>query len=77
MKAKLSESELEAYLAICVFIATHGYSPSVEDVAKATNLSSRSSAHKRMVKLEEKGAIKWDGHLPRTVTALQLDSSIF
>lgn len=49
------------------YIATKGYPPTVREIGKAVNLSSPSTIHAHLSKLEEKGIIKKDDNKNRAL----------
>lgn len=48
-------------------VRTRGYPPSVREIGKAVGLSSTSTVHGHLAKLEEKGYIRRDATKPRTI----------
>lgn len=66
-KEKVSKRQQEAYDYICSFTAQHGYPPSVREIGQAIGLSSPSTVHAHLHKLEKAGYIKRDPNKPRTI----------
>lgn len=66
-KGKITKRQQEAYDYICSFTAAHGYPPSVREIGSAIGLSSPSTVHSHLHKLEEAGYIKRDPNKPRTI----------
>ncbi|MEQ8822592.1 MAG: transcriptional repressor LexA [Sumerlaeia bacterium] len=54
----LTRRQREVFEFIKTFIEQHGYSPSLEEVAKGLNLSSLATVHKHLTNLSEKGLIR-------------------
>ncbi|MBX3729175.1 MAG: transcriptional repressor LexA [Candidatus Sumerlaeia bacterium] len=54
----LTRRQREVFEFITNFIETHGYSPSLEEVAKGLDLSSLATVHKHLTNLAEKGLIR-------------------
>lgn len=64
---EISKRQQQAYDYICSFTATHGYPPSVREIGNAIGLSSPSTVHSHLHKLEKAGYIKRDPNKPRTI----------
>lgn len=64
---KISARQKQAYEFICDFTATHGYPPSVREIGAAIGLSSPSTVHSHLHKLEKAGYIRRDPNKPRTI----------
>lgn len=64
---EISKRQQQAYDYICAFTATHGYPPSVREIGNAIGLSSPSTVHSHLHKLEKAGYIKRDPNKPRTI----------
>lgn len=64
---KISKRQQEAYDYICAFAAQHGYPPSVREIGQAIGLSSPSTVHAHLHKLENAGYIRRDPNKPRTI----------
>lgn len=69
-KGKISKRQQEAYDYICSYTAQHGYPPSVRDIGQAIGLSSPSTVHSHLHKLEDAGYIRRDPNKPRTIEIL-------
>lgn len=66
-KEKITKRQQQAFDFICTFTAAHGYPPSVREIGTAIGLSSPSTVHSHLHKLEEAGYIKRDPNKPRTI----------
>lgn len=66
-RAKISKRQQQAYDFICDFTKAHGYPPSVREIGGAIGLSSPSTVHSHLHKLEEAGYIRRDPNKPRTI----------
>lgn len=66
-KEKITKRQHQAFDFICTFTAAHGYPPSVREIGSAIGLSSPSTVHSHLHKLEEAGYIKRDPNKPRTI----------
>lgn len=66
-KEKITKRQQQAFDFICAFTAEHGYPPSVREIGSAIGLSSPSTVHSHLHKLEEAGYIKRDPNKPRTI----------
>ena len=66
-KEKITKRQQQAFDFICTFTAAHGYPPSVREIGSAIGLSSPSTVHSHLHKLEEAGYIKRDPNKPRTI----------
>ena len=66
-KEKITKRQQQAFDFICTFTAVHGYPPSVREIGSAIGLSSPSTVHSHLHKLEEAGYIKRDPNKPRTI----------
>lgn len=64
---EISKRQQQAYDYICTFTASHGYPPSVREIGNAIGLSSPSTVHSHLHKLEKAGYIKRDPNKPRTI----------
>lgn len=69
-KGKVSKRQQQAYDYICSYTAEHGYPPSVRDIGQAIGLSSPSTVHAHLHKLEDAGYIRRDPNKPRTIEIL-------
>lgn len=69
-KDKISKRQQQAYDYICSYTAQHGYPPSVRDIGQAIGLSSPSTVHAHLHKLEDAGYIRRDPNKPRTIEIL-------
>ena len=54
----LTKRQRELYLFIDQFIAKNGYGPSFQEMANGTGMKSRSSVHRQLVAIENKGWIR-------------------
>lgn len=66
-KEKITKRQQQAFEFICAFTAEHGYPPSVREIGSAIGLSSPSTVHSHLHKLEEAGYIKRDPNKPRAI----------
>jgi SOS-response transcriptional repressor LexA len=66
--AGLTELQAQALRFIDQFIRERGTSPSVEDVRQAPGLRSKSSAHRQLWGLRERGRIQWSDRRKRSIT---------
>lgn len=66
-REKITKRQQQAFEFICAFTAEHGYPPSVREIGSAIGLSSPSTVHSHLHKLEEAGYIKRDPNKPRTI----------
>lgn len=66
-KEIITKRQQQAFDFICAFTATHGYPPSVREIGSAIGLSSPSTVHSHLHKLEEAGYIKRDPNKPRSI----------
>lgn len=66
-EVSISARQQQAYDFICNFTATHGYPPSVREIGAAIGLSSPSTVHSHLHKLEKAGYIRRDSNKPRTI----------
>ena len=66
-RAKISKRQQQAYEFICDFTKDHGYPPSVREIGSAIGLSSPSTVHSQLHKLEDAGYIHRNPNKPRTI----------
>lgn len=66
-RAKISKRQQQAYEFICDFTKDHGYPPSVREIGSAIGLSSPSTVHSHLHKLEDAGYIHRNPNKPRTI----------
>ncbi|MBO4888709.1 MAG: transcriptional repressor LexA [Firmicutes bacterium] len=71
----LSSKQTEILSFLIDFQNERGYAPSVREICDAVHLSSTSSVHNHLSRLEEKGYIKRDSARPRSVEILKRPSS--
>ena len=70
------EERRKAILAyITDYIGTHGYSPSLGDIARAVGLHSRSAARKHVLVLCRLGYLKVDPKVARSITLAEKEES--
>lgn len=55
------------------FIAAHGYSPSVEEIARGVGLKSKATVHAHLKKLQEKGFIRAGENRARSIELIKSD----
>lgn len=70
----LSRSQKKVYLYIKEFIDENNYPPSVRDICSAVSLSSTSTVHGHLRRLEEKGLIKRGARMSRAIELVDNDS---
>lgn len=75
MGKRKPEKQLEVYEFIKKHILEKGYPPSVREICKGVGLSSTSTVHGHLSKLEKNGLIRRDSTKPRTIEILK-DSPI-
>ncbi|MGE5629441.1 MAG: transcriptional repressor LexA [Solirubrobacterales bacterium] len=66
-----SNKQNEIYEYIKDYVRDKGYPPSVREICSAVNLSSTSTVHGHLEKLEKKGLIKRDPTKPRTIEIVE------
>lgn len=69
------DKQTEVYNFLKAFTETKGYPPSVREICKAVNLSSTSSVHGHLKRLEKKGFIKRDPTKPRALEIVELQNN--
>ena len=67
---KLTTKQKIVLEAIEWFIATHGVSPTIKEIAELTNCTTHPT-HEKLLKLEEKGVIKTISGCARSITVLK------
>ena len=68
MSKNLHVRQIEILRFIISFLEEFGYPPSIREIAKGVNLSSTSTVHQHLNKLEYFGLIKRNPTLPRAIT---------
>ncbi len=58
------------------YYSIHEYSPALEDIKKHFRMSSVSTAHHHVKKLEEKGFLKKDGNIPRSISVFENEKMV-
>src|SRR3712207_8826736 len=71
MSRSSEDKQMEIYEFIKTQIVQKGYPPSVREICKGVGLSSTSSVHSHLSKLEKKGLIRRDSTKPRTIEILK------
>ncbi|KEH96014.1 transcriptional repressor LexA [Clostridium massiliodielmoense] len=71
MSRSSEDKQIEIYEFIKEQIIEKGYPPSVREICKGVGLSSTSSVHGHLSKLERKGLIRRDSTKPRTIEILK------
>lgn len=66
----LTKKQREVYDFVEEFIQQHGYSPSLEEIAKGLGLRSLATVHKHVRNLSEKGALKRSWNRGRSIEVL-------
>ena len=72
-KGELSPTQYKIFKYLRDFSSNHGYSPSVRDIGKAVDLSSTSTVHGHLTRLEKKGFIKRDTGKSRAIEVMDAD----
>lgn len=75
MNPNKKDKQTEIYEFIKTHIREKGYPPSVREICKGVGLSSTSTVHGHLARLEKKGMIRRDSTKPRTIEILK-DSPI-
>jgi len=73
--SKLSKRQIEIFDFIKKNVKEKGYPPSVREIAEAVGLSSSSTVHGHLAKLENKGLIRRDPTKPRAIEILEKDEN--
>ncbi len=71
MNANKKDKQTEIYEFIKTHIREKGYPPSVREICKGVGLSSTSTVHGHLARLEKKGMIRRDSTKPRTIEILK------
>ncbi|MCY6372539.1 transcriptional repressor LexA [Clostridium ganghwense] len=71
MNGNKSDKQTEIYEFIKTHIREKGYPPSVREICKGVGLSSTSTVHGHLARLEKKGMIRRDSTKPRTIEILK------
>lgn len=74
MQADLTPKQVEILTVIKDNIRRKGYPPSVREIGQAVGLSSSSTVHGYLRKLEKKGYLRRDPSKPRAIEVLDLES---
>lgn len=67
---ELTQRQQEILAYIKQYSATHGYPPTVRDIGKAVGLTSSSTVHAHLAKLEKAGLLRRDPTKPRAIELL-------
>lgn len=67
-----NDKQTEIYNFLKIFTETKGYPPSVREICEAVSLSSTSTVHGHLKRLEKKGLIKRDPTKPRALEIVEL-----
>jgi repressor LexA len=70
---KNNEKQMQIYKFIKSYINEKSYPPSVREICAAVGLSSTSTVHGHLERLEKKGLIKRDPTKPRTIEVIEKD----
>jgi repressor LexA len=70
---KNNEKQMQIYKFIKSYINEKSYPPSVREICAAVGLSSTSTVHGHLARLEKKGLIKRDPTKPRTIEVIEKD----
>ena len=73
MPVKNNEKQMQIYKFIKSYINEKSYPPSVREICAAVGLSSTSTVHGHLERLEKKGLIKRDPTKPRTIEVVEKD----
>ncbi|MHC1721197.1 MAG: transcriptional repressor LexA [Clostridiaceae bacterium] len=73
MPVKNNSKQMQIYEFIKFYTSEKGYSPSVREICAAVGLSSTSTVHGHLERLEKKGLIKRDPTKPRTIGIVEKD----
>ena len=73
MPVKNNEKQMQIYKFIKSYINEKSYPPSVREICAAVGLSSTSTVHGHLERLEKKGLIKRDPTKPRTIEIVDKD----
>ena len=76
MPEELSNRQRHILEAIRSTIQARGYPPSVREIGRMVGLSSSSTVHGYLQKLEEKGYIRRDASKPRAIEVLEPDAEV-
>lgn len=76
MKSELSSKQLQILQYIIDQQAIHGYPPSVREICEAAELSSTSTVHGHLERLERKGFIRRDRTKPRAIEIIRTPDEI-
>lgn len=71
MNVNKKDKQTEIYEFIKTHIREKGYPPSVREICKGVGLSSTSTVHGHLARLEKKGMIRRDSTKPRTIEILK------
>ena len=66
----LSKRQREIFDYISLYLSRHGYPPTVREIGKAVGLTSSSTVHAHLSKLETLGVLKRDPTKPRAMEVL-------
>lgn len=67
-----NDKQTEIYNYLKIYTETKGYPPSVREICEAVSLSSTSTVHGHLKRLEKKGLIKRDPTKPRALEIIEL-----
>ncbi len=70
LKKDLSKRQKEIFEFISSYLRRHGYPPTVREIGKAVGLTSSSTVHAHLGKLEKLGVLKRDPTKPRAIEVL-------
>ena len=71
----IKDKQLEIYNFLKTYTENKGYPPSVREICEAVGLSSTSTVHGHLKRLEKKGLIKRDPAKPRALEIAELNQS--
>lgn len=74
MPVKKNDNQKRIYEFIKSYVNEKSYPPSVREICAAVGLSSTSTVHGHLARLEKKGLIKRDPTKPRTIEIVEKDA---
>jgi repressor LexA len=68
---KITRAQLNVLDAIAKSVRRNKYPPSVQEICDFSGLKSKSTAHRHLLNLKEKGYIHWEDGQPRTLKIIK------
>lgn len=68
---KLTRAQLNVLDAIAKNIKRNKYPPSVQEICDLSELKSKSTVHRHLLNLKEKGYLHWEDGQPRTLKVIK------